>query len=135
MPPGLALANRMAPKRQPEKKAGRRAGREGELQYRFVRSRLGPRHGGEDKDQRTQARPRVLVRAPRVGARGDAQAFGPWARGAACRLSCMLWLRAGRPQLRAAGGDRVAAFQGDQGLEDRDAARKRAQRSLVVNLS
>ena len=42
------------------------AGREGELRYRFVRSRLGPRHGGKNEDWRTPAS-RRFVRAPRVG--------------------------------------------------------------------
>src|SRR5208282_2489686 len=46
-----------------------------------------------------------------------------------------LRLRGGRAQLRAPGGDRVAAVQGDQGLEDRDAARGRAERRVVVGVS
>ena len=42
---------------------GKAAGREGELHYRFVRSRLGPRHGGEDKDWRDPAGRYVQLRA------------------------------------------------------------------------
>ena len=70
----------------------------------------------------------ALFRAPRVGGRrGEqthAQAFGRRPCDAASRRGCHLRMRAGRPQLRASGGDRVAAVQGDQGLEDRDAPRE-----------
>ena len=82
------------------------AGRSGGgLRHRFAHTKHGPHASGEEPDRRARAL------------------------GAAARRAGASRLRAGRPQLRAAGGARVAAIQGDQGLEDRDAAGKRARKA------
>ena len=74
----------------------------GELRYRCVRSRLGPRPGGKNKEWRAPAS-RRLVRPPRVGRGGEhtrAQAFGRSAVGADSRLGRLFGVRPGRSELQ-----------------------------------
>ena len=108
---------------------GKPAGR-GSFAIALRAHRLGPRHCG-----RRTCGEFGRVAEPSLASSGDRapRRFAP-PRRRSSRLRA-LGLRAGRPQLRAAGGDRVAAVQGDQGLEDRDAARERAERRVVVRFS
>jgi hypothetical protein len=117
-PPGLARASRMAPNERPTSGFARQAGREGELHYRFVRSRLGPRHGSKDKDWRAAAS-RHFVRAPRAGGRpcgkARARASGPCARRAAYRRSCVSGCAPVGPNFERRGDRVVPQFRRSSG--------------------
>ena len=120
----------MAPKERPRGGWARQAGREGSFTIASCVHDLARVAGARMRtgDPRRIGASASPFRSGALASNGRALNLSTLARAAPFSRSCALRVCAGRSQLRTPRGDRVAAVQGDQGLENRHATRERAER-------